>query len=100
MDEERKTTNWDAILRNVTGGAILLGLGYMLSVSNDRYRGSTATRDFTKVYEALDAMERRLIERMKDHALGGPHDDVQERLVRHDERLKVLERLREVDEVQ
>lgn len=79
MADDRKP-NWDSITRNVVGGAILLLLGYMLSISNDRFRGSEARRAFDQVYTAMEAVETRLANRIKDHSSAGPHDDVAERL--------------------
>ena len=91
MPEEKKSSI-DAIVRNVVGGVILLGMGWMISTSNDRYRGTEAERDFANVYRALERLETRLTDRIKEHSTAGPHDDVAERLRAIEIQLRLLNR--------
>jgi hypothetical protein len=68
------------------------GLAWAIAQSDDRYRASEAERDQRMIADAIEKAETRMIKLLDQHASGGPHDDVLERIVRIEERLKSLER--------
>jgi hypothetical protein len=83
--------NGGRILGYVLPVLLAAGIGWAISQSNDRFTGSEWVRQSAAIDDRLDKLEQRLIGYLDQHSKGGPHDDVRERLVRIEERLRQIE---------
>ena len=84
--------NGSKILGYVLPVLLAAGIGWAISQSDDRFTGSEWVRQSAALDDRFNKLEQRLVTYLDKHATGGPHDDVRERLVRIEERLRTLEK--------
>jgi len=78
------------IIKQVGVWLIIAGLGYVMASMQDRYTASTAKDDRIAMINLIEAAEQRSERNINNHIGGGPHDEVDARLVAIEIKLELL----------
>jgi hypothetical protein len=82
--------DFNKVAMSVMGGLFLILITLVVSGMDDRYRASEAHADQARIMAEMRLIESRTKEFIAAHATGGPHDQVESRLVAVEQSNKFL----------